>query len=209
VERCLPHEQLVAHDSKSPDIHLVTIPALFQQLRRAVKGSAANTQLGVGSFKNRAEAEIRYLGLEINGGKVYRSQEVSFLITRHGSKFGVVGEMEQDVCQFHVSVNDVKAPYVFEACNNLTQNQANLYLGERFAESEEDRQIEAIAEVLHHVDVRIGLDGLVQSDALFTFDHVVETDFLLYAVHIVLANCCNLNNLARVHHGVGITCIGC
>jgi hypothetical protein len=98
MERCLPHEQLIAHDSKSPDIHFVTIPSLFQQLRRAVKGSAANTQLGVGPLKNRAEAKIGYLGLEVNGGKVYRSQEVSFLITRHGSEFGVVGEMEQDVC---------------------------------------------------------------------------------------------------------------
>jgi hypothetical protein len=124
----LAHQQLVAHDSKSPDIHFVTIPALFQQLRRAVKGSAANTQLGIGSFKNRAEAKIGYLCLKIYSSKVYRSQEVSFLITRHGRKFWVVGEMEQDVCQFHVSVNDVKAPNVFEACNNLTQNQANFNL---------------------------------------------------------------------------------
>jgi hypothetical protein len=106
-------------------------------------------------------------------------------------------------------VNDVKAPYVFEACNNFTQNQANFYLSKRFADSKEDRQIEAITEVLHHINVGISLDGLEQSDTLLTFDHVVETYFLLDAVHIVLANCCDLNYLARVHHGVGVACIGC
>ena len=72
MEWRLTHQQLIANDSKSPNVHLVTVASLLEQLGRAIKWSSANAELRLCIVKDRTQPEIRDHRLEFDFGKICR-----------------------------------------------------------------------------------------------------------------------------------------
>ena len=66
MEWCFTDHHLIQHNSKSPSIDFCTVTSLFKELRRTIKWSTTNTQLGVCSVKNSRETKIRYFDLELH-----------------------------------------------------------------------------------------------------------------------------------------------
>ncbi len=75
--------------------------------------------------------------------------------------------MQKNVGKFDVSMYDEQVPNVFAAKHNLLQDLASLQLRNCFPDSEQHSEIKAVAIVLHHVNVRLGFDGVVQFDTVF------------------------------------------
>jgi hypothetical protein len=96
-------------------------------------------------------------------------------------------------------VDHVQLPNLNETLNHLSQDQTDFTLGELLPHSEKHGQIRPIAILHNHVDVRAGLDSLVKTHGLVTLDEVVQANFLLDTLHVLLGNLHNVNNLTSVN----------
>ena len=94
--------------------------------------------------------------------------------------------MQQDIGEFHISVNHVQLPNLNQTLDHLSQDQAHFSLAESFPNLEEDGKVATVAILHHHVDVGSRLDSLVEADGVGTLDEVVESNFFLDAVHVLL-----------------------
>lgn len=122
----LAHKQLVANDAKRPNIDLVAVSFFLQQLWRAVERGSTDTELGVGSLKNCAEAKVADPGLEVNLCQINCSKKISFLVAGHFRNIRIVRKVKQDVSQLHITMDNIERPDIIESLHNLTQDHANL-----------------------------------------------------------------------------------
>ena len=76
-------------------------------------------------------------------------------------------------------MDDAQVPNVATPLYNLTQNLSYFNLSNSLSKLEKHGQVKAIAVVHHHVDVTVGLDGLVQMHAVGRVDHVVDLHLFL------------------------------
>ena len=67
----LAHQQLVTNDAKRPNVNFIAVSFFLEQLWRAVERSSTYTKLGVGSFKDRTEAKVADLSLEVYLCQIY------------------------------------------------------------------------------------------------------------------------------------------
>lgn len=76
-------------------------------------------------------------------------------------------------------MDDAQVPNVPTPLNNLTQNLGYFHLSNSLSKLEKHGQVKAIAVVHHHVDITVGLDGLVQMHTVGRMDHVVDLHLFL------------------------------
>lgn len=63
---------------------------------------------------------------------------------------------------------------------------------------EEHAEIVPVGILLHHVDIRAGLNSLVEANRVVTADHSVNFHLLVDASQVFLANVCNFNYFASI-----------
>ena len=95
-------------------------------------------------------------------------------------------------------MDDAQVPNVPTPLNNLTQNLSDFQLSNSLSKLEKRGQVKAIAIVHHHVDITVGLDGLVQMYAVGRVDHVVDLHFFLDGFEI------RFRYLTHFHHFTSI-----
>jgi hypothetical protein len=54
---------------------------------------------------------------------------------------------------------------------------------------------------LHHVNVRLGFDGVVQFDTVFWLNHIMNKYFFLDTFQLFLVYVCNFHDFAREYFG--------
>jgi len=197
MERSYAHQKFVQHDAKRPSINLVTVAFFLEELGGTVERGSADTELGGRAVDDCRETEVGNLSCEVDFSEVDLGQKLSFFAFGHGFELGVVWEVQQDVGQLHISVNDSQLPDDFNSLDYLVHDLAGFGLGQTLAHLEQHAQIKSIAQLLNHVNVGAGLDGLEETDTVVILDHAVKADLLLDAVHILLANVFNFNDFAR------------
>ena len=106
--------------------------------------------------------------------------------------------MQQNVCQFHVSVYNIEGPHVLDPIDYLLNNDSCLFLFNTLAHFEQDSQVVSIGVFLHHVDIGACFDCLVQSNRMITTYHAVDAYLLMNTVKIILTDICNLDYFACV-----------
>ena len=108
MKRSLTHQELIANNAKSPNVDFVGVIFFLQQLGGAVQGCSTNTELGICSLKDCAQAKVTDSALENNLGQIYCRKKVSFLVTVHFLNFWVVWEVKKNISQLHIAMNDIK-----------------------------------------------------------------------------------------------------
>lgn len=125
-------------------------------------------------------------------------QELAQLILGHLGALWVIREMQQNVGQLDVSMNHVQSPDFNQCHYDLPQYETDLGLSQCFPHLEQYCQVASVAVLHHHVNVRAGLDGLVQPDAEVALHQVVETHLLFDTIHLILCDVNDLDDLAGV-----------
>ena len=114
--------------------------------------------------------------------------------------------MEQDVSKLHVSVNDVETPNVLDPVHQLSHNKSRLFLTNSLACLEEHAEVESIAIVHQHVNIRARLNSLIQLDRVWAVHEGVDTNLFLDALHIFRGDVRYIDDLARIDRLSGVWC---
>ena len=96
-------------------------------------------------------------------------------------------------------MNNLQRPNVPNSSNDLSNYNPGLLLLYSSLGLQEHCQIKAIGVLLHHVDIRACLDRLMEADGVWRSDHAMDSDFLVNASQVLLANVRDLYNLARIN----------
>ena len=94
--------------------------------------------------------------------------------------------MEQDVGKLHITMNNVESPDVLDALNDLSDDNACLFLANLAPSFEKHAKIITIRIFLHHVDVRACFDSLMETDSVGTTYHTVNLDLFVDTVEVLL-----------------------
>ena len=104
--------------------------------------------------------------------------------------------MQQNVGKFDIPVNDSQRPNIPAAKHNLPHDVAGLNLCQFLAQFKQHPQVISVAVVLDHVNFRASFDRTVEFDTVVRLDHIVDKNFFLYAIHVILADVLHIHYFA-------------
>jgi hypothetical protein len=70
---------------------------------------------------DRAKSKVRNKSLEFTRRKIEILKEMFFRISTHKVDFQVVREMQEDICEFDVSMDNTQIPYIATTIHDLSQ----------------------------------------------------------------------------------------
>ena len=115
-------------------------------------------------------------------------QKFLLIVPIHARHFRPVREVEHYISQFHISVNDIQLPDIFNAMNYMVHYEPGIFLGNSFPQSLQDAEIQPVAKLLEHVYFRRCSNCLVKPNCVWALDGRLNFDFSLYALQVVLIN---------------------